>query len=260
MHLHILKRFIRPKIHTKIDLRLLGVFVAVVVILPMAIILGSMFQPEVEIWEHMVETLLVDMIRNTLFLCVGVLVGTFILGVGSAWLTAVCEFPGRSFFNWVLMMPLAIPTYVFAFVFIGLLDFSGPLQTFLRAQAGHPLAWFPPIRSTGGVILVFSLALYPYVYLLARNAFKTQGKRILEISQALGHSPRKSFFKLALPMARPWIAGGLMLVLMETLAVKIFELTSEGEWQRAALPAVTLVLAGLVPLVLLNKKAELSTL
>ncbi len=218
VHLYFPMKSIKSFIRRQIDLRLLGLVVALGVFLPMGIILVSVLQPEVEIWQHMVETLMVDMIRNTIFLSIGVLAGTFVLGVGSAWLTAVCDFPGRSFFNWALMMPLAIPTYVFAFVFIGLLDFSGPVQTFLRGHAGHPLAWFPPIRSTGGVILVFSLALYPYVYLLARNAFKTQGKRILEISQALGYTPRKSFFKSALPMARPWIAGGLMLVLMETLA------------------------------------------
>ena len=201
-----------------INLRLLAAISALFVIIPILVILTSFLQPESEIWQHIVDTLLIDLLKNTLVLCIGVLAGTVILGVGAAWLTAVCEFPGRRFFNWALMLPLAIPTYVLAFVFIGLLDFSGPVQTLLRAQFVSSAKWFPNIRSAGGVIFVMSLALYPYVYLLARNAFQTQGKRILEVSQALGESRTNAFFKAALPMARPWIASGLMLVLMETLA------------------------------------------
>lgn len=201
-----------------ISLRSVAVISALFVILPILVILASVVQPESEIWRHIVDTLLVELLKNTFILCIGVLAGTFFLGVGSAWLTAVCDFPGRSFFNWALMLPLAMPTYVLAFVFIGLLDFSGPVQTLLRTKGALSLNWFPNVRSAGGIIVVLSLALYPYVYLLARNAFQTQGKRVLEVSQALGHSPIRAFFRAALPMARPWIASGLMLVLMETLA------------------------------------------
>jgi len=200
------------------SLRSIAFVSALGVIIPILVILASFLHPEPKIWQHIVDTLLVDLLKNTLLLCIGVLVGTFCIGVGTAWLTAVCDFPGRRFFNWALMLPLAVPTYVLAFVFIGLLDFSGPVQTLLRAYIASSVKWFPNIRSAGGIILVMSLALYPYVYLLARNAFKTQGKRVLEVSQALGHSRAKTFFKAALPMARPWIASGLMLVLMETLA------------------------------------------
>jgi len=201
-----------------VSLRFIAVFSAICVLLPILVILSFFLQPESEIWQHIVDTLLIDLLKNTLFLCIGVLAGTFVLGVGAAWLTAVCDFPGRKFFNLALILPLAVPTYVLAFVFIGLLDFSGPVQTLLRTHFFLPLKWFPSIRSTGGVIFVMSLALYPYVYLLARNAFQTQGKRVLEVSQALGQSRTNAFFKAALPMARPWIASGLMLVLMETLA------------------------------------------
>jgi iron(III) transport system permease protein len=201
-----------------ISIRFVAVISALFVITPILVIFSSLLQPVSEIWQHIVDTLLVDLLKNTLILCIGVLAGTYILGVGAAWLTAVCEFPGRRFFNWALMLPLAIPTYVLAFVFIGLLDFSGPVQTLLRTQFASSAEWFPDIRSTAGIIIVMSLALYPYVYLLARNAFQTQGKRALEVSQALGQNRTKSFFKVALPMARPWIASGLMLVLMETLA------------------------------------------
>jgi len=200
------------------SLRSIAFVSALGVIIPILVILASFLHPEPKIWQHIVDTLLVDLLKNTLLLCIGVLVGTFCIGVGTAWLTAVCDFPGRRFFNWALMLPLAVPTYVLAFVFIGLLDFSGPVQTLFRAYIASSVKWFPNIRSAGGIILVMSLALYPYVYLLARNAFKTQGKRVLEVSQALGHSQAKTFFKAALPMARPWIASGLMLVLMETLA------------------------------------------
>jgi iron(III) transport system permease protein len=140
-----------------------------------------------------------------------------LLGVSLAWLTAVCDFPGRRFFAWSLMLPLAMPAYVLAFVQVGLLDFTGPLQTALRAWFGTS-HWFPPIRSTGGVVLVLTLAFYPYVYLLARNAFLTQGLRAIEVAQALGYTRFQAFWKVALPMARPWIAGGLTLALMETLA------------------------------------------
>jgi iron(III) transport system permease protein len=206
------------KVRALVGLKTLAVFLALGIISPILIILSSFLQPETDIWQHIVDTLLGELVKNTAALSVGVLILTGLIGVGSAWLTAVCDFPGRSFFNWALMLPLAIPTYVLAFVFIGLFDFSGPVQTMLRTQVGGNLNWFPDIRSTGGVIVVMSLALYPYVYLLARNAFQTQGKTALEASRVLGHSPHSAFFKSALPMARPWIASGLMLVLMETLA------------------------------------------
>lgn len=113
---------------------------------------------------------------------------------------------------------MAIPAYVTAFVALGLFDFTGPIQTTLRNTFDSDLTWFPEVRGRMGVIVVMSLAFYPYVYLLARNAFLTQGKRSLEVAQSLGFNRIQGFFRVALPMARPWIAGGLMLVLMETLA------------------------------------------
>jgi len=203
---------------TLTSLRLIACAIALCVAMPILVILASFFHPEPKIWQHIVDTLLGDLLRNTLLLCIGVLAATLVMGVGLAWLTAVCDFPGRNFFSWALMLPLAVPTYVLAFVFIGLFDFSGPVQTLLRANFSTNTDWFPNIRSAGGVILVMSLALYPYVYLLAKNAFKTQGIRALEVARILGHGQNKAFFKVALPMERPWIASGLMLVLMETLA------------------------------------------
>ena len=121
-----------------ISIRFVAVIFALFVITPILVIFSSLLQPVSEIWQHIVDTLLVDLLKNTLVLCIGALAGTFILGVGAAWLTAVCDFPGRRFFNWALMLPLAIPTYVLAFVFIGLLDFSGPVQTLQERDSFHP--------------------------------------------------------------------------------------------------------------------------
>jgi iron(III) transport system permease protein len=138
-----------------------------------------------------------------------------VLGVALAWFTALCEFPGRRLFEWALMLPLAMPAYVFAFVAVGLLDFSGPVQSWLRA---HGIAWFPPIRSAGGVITVMVLAFYPYVYMLARTAFLAQGRSMFDTGRILGLTPTRAFFRVALPVARPAIAAGVALALMEALA------------------------------------------
>lgn len=197
--------------------RLVILAVAALVVTPMSVVFLSWLDPAGEIWGHLAETLLGDLLVNTFWLVTGVTSGTVVLGVSLAWLTAVCEFPGRKVFSWALLLPLAVPTYVLAFVGLGLFDFAGPVQSALRAWFGTS-RWFPDIRSTGGVVAVLTLALYPYVYLLARNAFLTQGKRMLEAAQSLGCSPWRAFFQVMLPMARPWIAGGAMLVVMEALA------------------------------------------
>jgi len=191
--------------------------VALLVLAPLTVLLLSWSEPAWEIWQHLRQTLLSQLLINTFKLVFGVTAGTLLLGVSLAWLSGACEFPGRKYFSWLLLLPLAMPTYVLAFVFLGLFDFSGPVQTQLRDWFGRDL-WFPNIRSAAGVVLVMSLALYPYVYLLARNAFSTQGKRALEAAESLGCSPTEGFFRVVLPMARPWIAGGATLVLMEALA------------------------------------------
>jgi iron(III) transport system permease protein len=198
--------------------RLIAFGLALTVALPLTVILWSFSYETQDIWQHLARHMLADLLMNTAMLAAGVLVITLILGVSLAWLTGVCDFPGRNIFNWALLLPIAMPTYVLAFVTLGIMDFSGPVQTFLRAWFPASKEWFPNVRSAGGVIIVMSLALYPYVYLLARSAFRTQGKRAMEAAQSLGWSRTSSFFKVALPMARPWIAGGLLLVLMETLA------------------------------------------
>ncbi|MCH8221577.1 MAG: iron ABC transporter permease [Proteobacteria bacterium] len=196
---------------------LVALAIALPAILAVGVVAGASFSPDTEVWPHLLEFVLPRVLSNTFWLVLGVAIITTILGTGLAWLTAVCEFPGRGIFAWALLLPLAIPGYVLGFVAIGLLEYAGPVQGFLREWLG-PGGWLPPIRSRAGIIVVLSLTLYPYVYLVARSAFLTQGKRVLEVAQSVGFNSVQGFFKVALPMARPWIAGGVMLVVMETLA------------------------------------------
>lgn len=186
-------------------------------LVPLVVILNAAIVPDVEVWSHLSRYVLPDVIANTVKLVVGVAVLGGALGTLLAWLTAMCEFPGRRFFDWALLLPLAIPAYVLAFVAVGFLDYAGPLQSWIRNVFGSS-AWFPRIRSTGGAIVVLSLALYPYVYLLARSAFLTQGRRALEAAQTLGYGQHAAAWRVALPMARPWIVAGIALISMETLA------------------------------------------
>ena len=185
-------------------------------VVPLVVVLGSWLHPQPEVWSHLNEYVLPAVLKNTVLMALGVALMVSVLGVGLAWLTAVCEFPGRRWFAWALVLPLALPGYVLASVMVGLFDYSGPLQTALRSTLG--LVSLPPIRSMGGAIVVFGLVLYPYVYLLARQAFLTQGKRSLEAAQTLGMPRWLAFFRVALPMSRPWWVAGLTLALMEMLA------------------------------------------
>ena len=192
--------------------------VALVVAAPILVILLAWLQPSSEVWQHLAQTVLARIVGNTLLLMLGVGLGVFALGVSLAALTAMCDFPGRRFFDWAFMLPLAIPAYVLAFVYIGLLDFSGPVQSGLRTLFATDSLWFPAVRSTGGVLLVMTLAFYPYVYMLARAAFISQGRSMFETGRIHGLSPVRAFVKVTLPMARPAIAAGVALALMETLA------------------------------------------
>jgi iron(III) transport system permease protein len=197
--------------------RLASFTVAAIVAAPILVVALSWFTPAGDVWRHLVQTVLGELLLNTVVLMLGVGGGVFLLGAGLAWLTTMYDFPGRRLFDWALMLPLAIPAYVLAFVAVALLDFSGPVQGALRALFGGS-AWFPPIRSSGGVIAVMVLAFYPYVYMLARAAFLAQGRRMLETGRVLGLSPRAAFLRVALPMARPALAAGVALALMEALA------------------------------------------
>lgn len=209
----------RPLLNRKASFwRLIPFLVAALILIPVVVVFSSFLIPADDVWKHLVDTALSTLLINTFWLSVGVVVGTSLLGVSLAWLTAIYEFPGSRFFSWALLLPLAIPAYVTAFIVLGLFDYTGPIQTALRTWLGSELPWFPDLYGRGGVTVVMILAFYPYVYLMARNAFLTQGKRLLEVAQSLGLNRKQGFFKVALPMARPWIAGGIMLTLMETLA------------------------------------------
>ncbi len=171
-------------------------------------------------WAHLAATVLPDYIRTTLWLCAGVGIGVTLLGVGAAWLVTRHQFPGRATFEWALVLPLAMPAYVMAYTYTDLLQYVGPVQTALREAFGWRRAdyWFPDVRSTGGAVAMFSLVLYPYVYLMARTAFLERGGATLEVARSLGLTPWQGFLRVSLPMARPAIAGGVALALMETLA------------------------------------------
>jgi iron(III) transport system permease protein len=198
----------------------LTVIIALTMSLPVLFVGSAIFQPLNENWQHLKEFLLVEYIVNSLLLMVGVSFGVLSMGVITAWLTSMCEFPQRRFFSWMLLLPLAIPAYIIAYTYTGLLDYAGPVQTQIRDWTGWGIKdyWFPEVRSIGGAIIMLSLVLYPYVYMMARAAFLEQSMGVLEVSRTLGSTPLNGFFRVALPLARPAIVTGLSLALMETLA------------------------------------------
>jgi iron(III) transport system permease protein len=194
--------------------------IALLMIFPVLVVLSGIFVDSSDIWSHLASTVLPQYIQNSLILMVGVGLGVLVIGVSTAWLVSTCQFPGRGWFEWLLLLPLAAPAYLLAYVYTDVLDYFGPVQTTLRNVFGWERAtdyWFPDIRSIGGAILLFSLTLYPYVYMLTRVAFLEQSTATLEASRSLGCGPWRSFWSVALPLARPAIAAGTALALMETL-------------------------------------------
>lgn len=209
----------RPRRFSASPLTVASVVVAALVSLPVLAVLVQVGQPSGGVWTHLAETVLPRYLVNTGWLTLGVGTGVLLLGVGTAWLVAMCRFPGRRVWEWALLLPLAVPTYVIAYAYTDFLQYAGPLQSVLRETFGWQRGdyWFPPIRSLGGAIVVMTLVLYPYVYLLARAAFLEQSVRVLEVGRSLGRGPWRLFGSVALPLARPAIAGGAALALMETL-------------------------------------------
>ena len=184
---------------------------------PLVAVLASWRHPAWDVWSHLWRTQLSEIITNTLLLVTGVGVGTLVLGAGLAWLIAACHFPGRAVFEWALVLPLALPAYVSAFAFLALFDYAGPLQTTLRRHLGAS-ATLPPLSPGWAVVAVMTLVFYPYVYLLARAAFREHGRSSLEVARSLGCSRRRAFFAVVLPLARPSLAAGVSLAMMEALA------------------------------------------
>lgn len=184
---------------------------------PLLWLLASWSTPQPEVWSHLRSYVLGEVVWDTVALAAGVALLVSVLGIGLAWLTARCEFPARRVLEWCLVLPLAMPGYVAAFAYVGLLDYAGPVQSAWRALSGVRSA-LPDVRSVPGAALVLALVLYPYVYLLARASFLRQGGAAFDAARTLGRSPTAAFLQVALPLARPaWIAG-LTLALLETLA------------------------------------------
>jgi iron(III) transport system permease protein len=207
--------------HKLINVWFIGALItALIVAMPLFTVLGMALTPEIAIWRHLVDTVLFRYLGNTLALAGLVGIGTTLVGVGTAWLVTMCRFPARKLFEWTLLLPFAVPTYVIAYVYTDQMEYAGPVQTALRTLFGWQSAqdyWFPEIRSLGGAALMFTLVLYPYVYLLSRTAFLAQSVGVLEVSRTLGHGPWGSLWRVALPLARPAIIVGVALALMETM-------------------------------------------
>lgn len=195
------------------------IFIALLVAIPVLTVAANIFVPSGDIWQHLASTVLPDYIKNSLILMVGVGTGVFIIGVGCAWLVTMCRFPGSKQFNWLLILPMAVPAYLMAYTYTDFLAYTGPLQNMLRDITGWGLGdyYFPDVRSIGGAIIMMSFVFFPYVYLITRAAFMEQSNSLLEASRSLGASSFESFYKIALPLARPSISAGMALVLMETL-------------------------------------------
>jgi iron(III) transport system permease protein len=194
-----------------------AVGIAALLAVPIAAVLWSLATPAGAVWRHLWQTQLLTLIGNTLLLLGGVGAGTLVVGTVLAWLVVHYRFPGHALLEGALVLPLAIPAYVIGFVFLGLFEFTGPFQTFLRTTFGSEVR-LPSLRSYWGVTLMMVLVLYPYVYLLARTAFRAQGAATLETARSLGLSHFRAFLRVTFPIARPALAAGVALAMMEALA------------------------------------------
>ncbi|WP_311065401.1 iron ABC transporter permease [Halomonas sp. DWK9] len=193
--------------------------IALVVALPILVVLGHIVMPTEGVWQHLASTVLPRYLSNTFWLVLWVGLGTLVIGTGTAWLVVMCRFPGKRLFEWALLLPLAVPTYVIAYAYTDFLQVAGPLQSMLREWFNWRVGdyYFPNVRSLGGAALLITFVLYPYVYLLARASFLEQSVCVLDVGRTLGRGPWRLFASVALPLARPALVGGVSLVLMETL-------------------------------------------
>jgi iron(III) transport system permease protein len=194
--------------------------ISAVVLLPVATILLLALAPAPGVWSHLLATVLPFAVGQTLMLMAGVGLLTLITGTGTAWLVTMYDFPGRRLFGWLLILPLALPTYISAYCYGEFLDYTGPLQTAIRSAFGFTSFhdyWFPPVRSLGGAVFILSAVLYPYVYLAARASFLQQSHNVIEVARTLGRTGFGAFWAVGLPMARPALAAGVSLALMECL-------------------------------------------
>lgn len=198
----------------------LALFLCFLVAIPILAIFFSFQQFNNSNWSHLIDTVLLEYITNSLLLMLGVGFGTGLIGSTLAWINVKFDYPGRSIMQWAVLLPLAMPAYIIAYAYTGMLDFAGPVQTALREtftwRAGD--YWFPEVRSLSSAAVLMSLVLYPYVYLLARSAFKNQSPALEEVSQLAGKSALQHVLSVTLPLARPAILLGCILAMMEALA------------------------------------------
>lgn len=192
------------------------VIVAALVVAPVAMLTFSVLRPNTDEWRHQWATRLPGEIVNTLVLLLGVGIGTVIIGAGLAWLVSAYEFPGRRMLGWMLILPLAMPSYILGFLTLSIIGYTGPVQGAWRSLFGRD-AWFPNVQSLGGAIIAFTLVLYPYVYLLTRAALRDQASGAYHAARVLGASPTEAARRVVFPLVRPAVAGGAAVVMMETL-------------------------------------------
>jgi iron(III) transport system permease protein len=249
----------------------LSLGIALMLALPILAVLASLLEPSGETWRHLGATVLPRYVANTAALLVLVAAGVVSIGVVSAWLVASYRFPGARLLEWALVLPLAMPAYVMAYAYTDWLQYTGPVQSLLRDATGWQGReyWFPEIRSLPGAAAVLSLALYPYVYLIARTAFRELSRSAIESGRLAGLTAWGSFWRVALPLARPALAAGTALALMETLAdfgtvsyfaLEVFTTGIFKAWlsmgDAAAAAQLSSVLLGFVLVVLLLERAS----
>ncbi|PTX49803.1 ABC transporter permease [Allosediminivita pacifica] len=247
-----------------------ALLIAAVVLGPILSVLWIALFPSENIWPHLISTTLPRYLRNTAMLMGGVGLIAACTGTGAAWLVSRYDFPARRALEWLLLLPLAIPAYVGAYALVDFLEYAGPVQTGLRNLFGWQTSrdyWFPEIRSMGAAIIVLAAALYPYVYLLARAAFREQSGSAEEVAQSLGSGAFARFWRVGLPLARPAIAAGTAIVMMEavndfgtvdyfavqTLTTGIFSTWLDGNNAGGAAQIAAVVLFLVIFLVLLEK-------
>lgn len=244
--------------------------IASLVVMPIAAVIWFAFTPEDNIWPHLVSTTLPRYLRNTVILMLGVGLLTSVIGTVTAWLVVMYRFPGAKWLQWALLLPLAVPAYVGAYALVDFLEYAGPVQTALRETFDWSTSrdyWFPQIRTRGAAMLVLSASLYPYVYILARAAFREQSGATYDVARALGAGPFARFWRVGLPLARPAVAAGVAVVMMETvndfgtvdffsvqtLTTGIFSVWRQGGNLGGAAQIATCVLAIIVLLVGLER-------
>ena len=194
--------------------------IILLVVIPIMTVMSFIFQPSTELWGHLSENLLIDYLLNTGMIVISVALLTIVIGVSCAWLVTNFTFPGVNIFKWLLVMPIAIPTYVSAYIYAGLFEPSGMIFDSVENYLGlgKELYDLIELRNIYGVIFILSICLYPYVYLLSYSSFKEQSYCALEVGKSLGLSDKELFSRVSIPLARPGIIAGVSLVVMESLA------------------------------------------